>query len=191
MRDDAAWGNFYTRGDLCSETRLNQLGCRIPAHEPYTFSSGLTSIIKWDIELLFKFPDFMQLEVLKPLIWAIGYRQPDYLVGVPTGGLQLARFIGHALDIRPYRVRDANGKRPYDLSNIIDLKEQEINSILIDDVLTTGATIKKILDNSNTITTVVVLVNRSGGLTKVRGVPIISGIFADPVDGAKEKALNE
>ena len=53
-----------------------------------------------------------------------------------------------------------------------------MDEILIDDVITTGNTIRAYL--TSRIKAIAVLVNRSG-LFDINGIPIITGIFADRV----------
>jgi orotate phosphoribosyltransferase len=147
--------------------KLEALGLRLTGE--FTLHSGVKSNIFWDVERLFLHPQWMRLEAIRPFIWKIGLLRPTCLVGVPTGGRLLAKDIAACLEI-PY----------FD-----DLLARFDNSkiILVDDVLTTGNTIRKYCKQSKQIIAVAILVNRSkpGQFVAINSIPLISGIFADRI----------
>jgi len=151
--------------------QLEKLGLRIEGD--FTLHSGAKTNVKWDIEKLFdvSIPDHARLfylrswhrEILKFI------RDRDILVvGVPTGGYSLAQdFATH------YKLRYAHPKYHLDESS------KKWHALVIDDVLTTGATVNELFDKVHVLG-VAVLVNRSK-LTKINNKPIISGLFADEI----------
>lgn len=151
------------------ERKLRDLGCRVEGN--FTLHSGNYSPVKWDIKKLFVYPPWIVEEALREFIWDIGKVQPLCIVGIPIGGKLLAKVIAEKLGYTYGVFGDnyvwLNGKP----------NGKEI--ILIDDVITTGNTIKEVVPLVSP-TLVAVLVNRSS-LTEIDGIPIVSGFFADEV----------
>lgn len=145
--------------------QLERMGLRLKGD--FTLKSGDTSSVKWDIEKMFQYPQWVRIETLRPWIWEIGFHRPNNLVGIPTGGLLLARDIGavKALDC-------------YTTDHFTATVGLNRRTIVVDDVITTGKTIQGYL--SKETVAIAVLVNRSG-LDEINGIPIISGIYADRV----------
>jgi len=126
--------------------------------------------VKWDIEKLYTYPKWIRIEVLRLFIFSIGLLRPKTLIGIPTGGLLLANDVGGCLEIIPYRADSLH------LRSISPGPQ-----VLIDDVLTTGSTVRNWL--TGRIVAVAVLVNRSS-LSDISGVPIVSGLVIDEVKSA-------
>lgn len=169
--------------------KLIQLGCRVEGN--FTLHSGGFSTVKWDIEKLFSYPEWMIERAIGDWIWAIGKLCPDILQGIPKGGSKLAGFL------KPLLVCIAS-----DEPQVLDSWE----TVIVDDVLTTGGSVREaigawnlakanaeaeaIKKNFNTkpkrffynskITAIAILVNRSS-FTEIEGIPIISGFFTDEV----------
>jgi len=157
---------------------IEALGCRIEGD--FTLHSGAKSNVKWDIEKLYSdYALHERLFYLRPwhreILKFIGGRDV-LIVGIPTGGERLMYDFG-----RHYKLRYGDSK--YHLAPCM----KNWDAIIIDDVLTTGATIRELFDKVH-ILGVAVLVNRSK-LTKINNKPIISGVFADEFDG-RFKACN-
>ena len=153
------------------QERLEKLGLRVEGD--FTLHSGAKASVKWDIEKLHSdYALHERLFYLRPWHREIlkFIRGRDILiVGVPTGGYYLAMdFAEH------YKLRYAHPK--YHLNE----SSKKWNAIVIDDVLTTGTTVKEYFDKVHVLA-VAVLVNRSK-LTKINNKPIISGFFADEVN---------
>jgi len=153
------------------QEKLDKLGLRIEGD--FTLHSGAKTNVKWDIEKLFdvSIPDYERLFYLRPWHREIlkFIRSRDILiVGIPTGGYFLAQdFATH------YKFRYAHPK--YHLENT-----KKWNALIVDDVLTTGTTVREYFDKVHVLA-VAVLVNRSK-LTRINNRPIISGFFADEVN---------
>lgn len=146
------------------EEKLIKMGLRLEGE--FTLKSGVLSNVKWDIEKIFQYPQWVRIETLRPWIWEIGLYRPNNLIGIPTGGYQLALDVSHALNIF------ACDRRITTLGH-----NQRI--VVIDDVMTTGKTALRYLGSG--VVAIAVLVNRSG-LNELNGIPIVTGIFADRVN---------
>lgn len=148
---------------------IEALGCRIEGD--VTLHSGAKTNVKWDIEKLFDVPDHERLFYLRPWHREIlkFIRGRDILVvGIPTGGHSLGlEFATH------YEMRYAHPE--YHLSSVT----KKWHALIIDDVLTTGATVSELFDKVHVLG-IAVLVNRSK-LTRINNKPIISGFFADEI----------
>lgn len=149
------------------EKDLRELNIRIGGS--FTLHSGIQSNVKWDIEKLFDYPQWLITQLLRDWIKLIAYHRPTHLIGIQTGGWLLAKLIAspQVLNITSdFRLSSHN-------------KSKRI--IAIDDVLTTGNTINGFI--SNDIISYAVLINRSASpiLTKVDNKPLITGLFADPI----------
>lgn len=161
---------FESRRPLMRE-QLEKLGLRIEGD--FTLHSGVKTNVKWDIEKLFdvSIPTHERLFYLRPWHREIlkFIRGRDILVvGIPTGGHSLGlEFAAH------YKFRYAHPK--YHLSPGME----KWRAIVIDDVLTTGATVSELFGKVHVLG-VAVLVNRSK-LKRINNKPIISGFFADEV----------
>ena len=143
--------------------QLERMGLRLKGD--FTLKSGATSSIKWDIEKMFQYPRWVRIQTLKSWIWEIGLYRPNNLIGIRSGGFLLACDVGHALDIHVCDRYTAT----------VGLNRR---AVVIDDVITTGRTIRGYL--SEEVVAIAVLVNRSG-LSELNGVPIVTGTFADRV----------
>lgn len=122
----------------------------------FILSSGIESNIKWDIEELFKCTYEKRLLLLKQFFNLI--KEDDIsIIGIPTGGELLAR------DLKIY----LGETKPSD------------RIILIDDVMTTGNTIRKFSKDLN-IYSIAVLVNRSD-INEINGIPVISYLTCDTI----------
>lgn len=156
---------------------LIELGLREEYDEPQTLHSGGESRVFWNIQKLYRYSEWMRLEVLREWIWAIGLLDLDSAIGIRRGGLKLAEDVGKALDIMVFN--EGGYVEAYRPTGKL-IPDQK--GILIDDVLTTGSTIKQTLGNPHLpqVTHIAVLVNRSG-MAELEGIPIISGISTDEV----------
>lgn len=148
------------------EEQLQRMGLRLKGD--FTLKSGAISSVKWDIEKMFQYPGYsrwVRIETLRPWIWEIGLYCPNNLIGIRSGGFLLACDVGRALGIYPCdRVTTTIGHNR--------------RIVVIDDVITTGKTIRGYL--SDEVVAIAVLVNRSG-LSEINGIPIVTGVFADRV----------
>lgn len=159
--------------------RLTSLGLRKEGE--FTLHSGAKSEVFWDIENLFRYPHWVRIKAIEEFIWQIGLIRPRFITGIRTGGLRLAEDIGECLSICVLNQEGlvcADGK--YGGSG---------GNVLVDDVLTTGGTVRKILARGfhlegSEVTHVAILVNRSGE-SEINGIPIISGIVTDRVEVGK------
>lgn len=151
--------------------QLVQLGLRRELMEPITLSSGKQSKVFWDVRQLYNCPLPQRLVVLAPLIKRLKVWNPDHFSGIPTAGFYLASDFSKGI----WGEDDFIGPA---------LLRAKTRILLVDDVLTTGRTIELALDGwAKKVARplgIVILVNRSP-LTKIQGIPIISGIYADPV----------
>ena len=137
----------------------------------YTLSSGIKTKVKWDIERLYwgpgcGYPD--RIWAIKEWADRVKEINPQYIHGIPKGG----RFL--AIDL----IRHSGLRSPYNVGS---------PAVLVDDVLTTGTTLRNWLaqeaNKTLGITHIAVLINRSNPpITEIDGIPIITGIFADPVE---------
>lgn len=151
------------------EKKLIGLGLREEYDEPRTLRSGLKSKVFWNIEKLFEYPEWMRVMAIGDFIYAVGLCKPRGLIGIKTGGLLLARLLKWRLDVRSLFEYDKTYAWVCD------------NCILVDDVMTTGGTVKAALSvYRGEVTHIAVLVNRSG-MNELEGVPIISGVSTDQV----------
>ncbi|GAJ07567.1 unnamed protein product, partial [marine sediment metagenome] len=99
----------------------------------FTLKSGIKSSVKWDVELLFK--DMLyheRRELLRPWARKIvkivhSWLPPNWIVGIPTGGYLLSLELGYSCPVIM-----AGYKLPY-----------PGRVLVVDDVLTTGATVRK------------------------------------------------
>lgn len=154
--------------------KLEELGLREEYDEPRELHSGLKSKVFWDIEKLFSYAGWVQDEALREFTFQVGALSPVGLIGVPTGGLLLARLVAFNLRIRWYDCKKTYASIPE-------------GCFVIDDVLTTGKTVRSVLHAHPTfwVKRVAVLVNRSG-LDEIEGIPVLSGIKADRVTSTVE-----
>lgn len=134
----------------------------------FTLKSGAKSGVKWDIEKMFQYPQWVRIEAIRPWIWAIGLFCPNNLIGIRTGGYQLALDIGSVSALNIY-VTD----------RYTTTVGHNRRVVIVDDVMTTGRTVRGYLLGSDVVA-IAVLVNRSG-LDEINGIPIVTGIFADKV----------
>lgn len=160
--------------------KLLELGLR--EEGSFTLHSGRHSSVFWNIEKLFRYPYWIRVEAIKPFIWKIGLKNPELLVGIKTGGYLLAKDIGKCLFSHKLGLT-----MPVYSEEYYCRKEQStfecLNTILLDDVMTTGGSIRDYLRKSDSVTSIAILVNRSG-LKEIGGIPIISGLVADEVESA-------
>lgn len=158
--------------------KLEELGLRVEGD--FTLSSGIHSHVKWDIEKLFNYPTWVQEKAIEEWLWMLGMICPKQLIGLRRGGFYLATIAGSAL-----QVRSSDSDHTYVWHR---------PCILIDDVLTTGNTITKWITEEDSKGNrcfpfsgewnpdyIAVLINRSS-ITEINGIPIITGIFADPIE---------
>ena len=136
----------------------------------FTLHSGAKSDVFWDIEKLFRYPEWMRIEAIKEFIWKVGLLSPGKLVGIRRGGLLLAHDVGKCLNLT---VLNQDGC-------VEELRKVGDGVIIIDDVLTTGGTVSKCLKKFNNVVAVAVLINRSVK-SEIGGVPIITGEYADNI----------
>ena len=150
---------------------LIKMGIRLEGD--FTLKSGIESSVKWDVEKLFDNTKYHERrELLSPWLRKIikvvhNWSLPNWIVGIPTGGYLLSLELGFSCSVIM-----AGYKLPY-----------PGRVLIVDDVLTTGTTVRKVLADLNIptlIAAIAVLVNRSG-LKEIDGVPIVSGIEADIV----------
>lgn len=147
------------------EEKLIKMGLRLEGE--FTLKSGVISHVKWDIERMFEYPQWVRVEAMRPWIYEIGLYRPNNLVGVSTGGWMLALDVGAKSSLDVY-VTDK-------YTNTVGLNRRVI---VVDDVMTTGRTVRGYLGSD--VVAIAVLVNRSG-LDEINGIPIVTGIFADKV----------
>ena len=152
------------------EDKLRRLGLRLEGDFP--LHSGGRSSVFWDVEKLFNYPYWARIETIRPFIYGISIKKPALLVGIRRGGYLLAKDIGECLSLT---VMDDNY-----ICNSKICPYGCLKTILIDDCMTTGGSVRKYLKNSDSTIAVAILVNRSG-LSEIDGIPIISGIHADEV----------
>lgn len=148
------------------EEKLIKMGLRLEGE--FTLKSGVLSHIKWDIERMFQYPQWVRIEAMRSWIYKIGLYCPNNLVGVHTGGWMLARDIGAKSCLDTY-ITD----------RYTTTVGQNRRIVVVDDVITTGNTIRGYLGPD--VVAVAVLVNRSG-LSDLNGIPIVTGIFVDRVN---------
>ena len=172
------------------QERLINLGVRKVGD--FRLSCGVKSDVKWDIEVLYRYPFWMRVEAIKEFIYEVGQRSPKRLIGIETGGLLLAQDIGRCLEIPVYSGRklslvglehgSLNARLPSSLTSSRPLPD----TFIVDDVLTTGVTVAHLIEKLYPYRAkgVVVLVNR-GELTEICGRPIVSGFMADKVEPPK------
>ncbi len=140
--------------------KLEELGIR--KEGKFKLSSGAKSNVFWDVEELFRYPLWIRNRAIEDFIWEIGALNPDLLIGIPTGGLLLAKDIAKHLEVA-YTSIDARIKATK-------------KSIVIDDVLTTGGTIRKALKDVVDPMCIAVLVVRSGRfINNIDDIPLICG----------------
>lgn len=155
------------------ERKLINLGLRkVHKSGQFTLHSGLKSSILWDIGELYKYSYWIRIEAIKEFIWEIGLNPTGLLIGIQKGGYLLAKDVGQCLGTQV-------------LDNSYGCIQSRYSgecsrTIIIDDVLTTGNTVKKILEKNDRTTHIAILVNRSGK-TEIDGIPIISGVVTDEV----------
>jgi len=147
--------------------RLEQMGLRKVGS--FALSSGGQSNIFWDVERLFYYPHWMRIKAIEEFIWQVGMCKAALLIGIKTVGYDLAKDIGQALKIQFL------GDHYYCIGKDCP------RTVIVDGVLTTGTTVRKVLGYNTMATHIAVLVNRSN-LTEIDGIPIVSGIIADKVE---------
>lgn len=160
--------------------RLTSLGLRKEGE--FTLHSGAKSKIFWDIENLFRYPYWVRIKAIEEFIWQIGLAKPRFIAGIRKGGLLLAEDIGECLDTY---ILNQEGYVHINRNP----RGRGSGSILLDDVLTTGGTIREILARGinlegSEITHIAVLINRSGE-TEIDGIPIIIGAITDRLEVVK------
>ncbi len=95
-------------------------------------------------------------------------QNPEMLVGIPSGGLWLATWVGYKLKIPVYPLPNYP----------VDYKKR----VVLMDVLTTGGSVLRALDFIKPVVSIVVLVNRSEPLiTELKEIAVLSGCYADPI----------
>ena len=167
---DSLWFNtmqgsfgFVVGENEMGERKLERMGLKLKGD--FTLKSGAKNNVKWDIEKMFQYPQWVRIETLRPWIWEIGLYRPNNLIGIRSGGFLLACDVGKALDA-------------YITDKYTTTVGHNRRAIVVDDVITTGRTIRGYL--SEETIAIAVLVNRSG-LDEINGIPIVTGIFADAV----------
>jgi len=173
------------------QIKLEELGCRIEGD--FISHAGIPLKVKWEIERLYVYPYWIRTKAIEDFIWEVGKLRPHYLFGIKTGGLLLAKDVGEALNEQGGKV-SVNYRWCHQ-------QVDEGRTIIMDDVLTTGGTVRGVVkefnqkiawaietenkykqkaEHNGKIVAIAVLVNRSQ-LTEIEGIPIISGFFADEV----------
>jgi len=147
------------------EEKLREMGLRLEGD--FTLKSGEQSSIFWGVMKLFGYPQWVRIEAMREWIYKIGLYRPNNLVGIQTGGWQLA------LDIGSVKCLDV-----YVTDKYTTTLGHNRRTVVVDDVITTGRTIQGYLGPETVA--IAVLVNRSG-LSELNGLPIVTGIFADRV----------
>ncbi len=182
--------------------KLEELGLREEYDEPRTLSSGLKSRVFWDVERLYKQKGhngcgfWKRLETLAPWIVQIEECQPKSVMGIPTGGKLLATDVTWRLNVTNLKCPSLRWQHVSQspswsfLNEHIRALRKRYPCVLIDDVLTTGGTVSHLLRRFSKewngrvyspFVAIAVLVNRSG-LDEIEGIPVISGVKADPVE---------
>lgn len=154
--------------DLVDQGFLIKLGLRKTGE--FTLHSGDKSKVFWDVDELLSYPFLVRLEAIKSWAMEIALLKPNILEGITEGGYSLAVDLSRMLDVlaqpAPTKALNPHWKR----------------RVLVDDVLTTGTSIRQVMKAAEyEYSHIAVLVNRSQFKDEVFGVPLISGIFADPV----------
>jgi len=154
-----------------TKTRLLKLGLRNTSEERI-LSSGITSYTFWDIEKIGDYPLFVLTKAIEEFAWDVGGKKPKSLVGIPKGGLLIAQALSNILHTPVHNQYHLDLPHPL---------------VLVDDVLTTGNTIKTILEEMYTKPDfIAILINRST-LSHLNGIPIIYGVQTDIVYPPKER----
>lgn len=162
-----------------TELRNKLLPLDLRREGEFTLRSGTKSNVFWDIEKLSDFSYEVRREIARLFAEIIGQR-PKFLVGIPKGGMVIGEMLGlhwnmccfTAMPERP------KGRKSWE-ELMFDNWRRDV--LLVDDVLTTGGTIRNVLHYLPfPITRVAVLINRNG-MTELEGVPIISGVVVDIV----------
>lgn len=167
------------------EWRLSRLGIR--KQGDFKLHSGGRSNVKWDIEDLFcsaivepaDKDDIIRLfaEMIcpkNPVRRLISRkRKPDCIFGIGSGGYMLARALACYWGGCGYQSIDREGYTAFSDSYRI---------LLVDDVCTTGTSLKDALKHISGNISVAVLINRSSW-SDINGLPVISGACLDYVVG--------
>jgi len=151
--------------------KLIQLGLRLEGD--FTLTSGVQSKVKWDIERLFNYPLWIIHEAIREFTWQVGVVRPYWIIGIPTGGKLLAKCVAQRLG---YARAEICG-----IPSWLNDNFQGEGTMLIDDVFTTGGTVKSAISQlRNRPLYIATLINRSG-VEELDGIPIISGLEVDLV----------
>jgi len=140
----------------------------------FTLKSGEVSKYYFDMKSIISYPELMK-EIGDKMYKLIG-SECDLLCGVPMGALPICSYISTKYNIPMIMVRDV--VKEYGTSKKIEGKYNKKNKcVIIEDVITTGGSVNKIielLNNEVEIIGVVVILDRQEGYTS--SVPVRSVI---------------
>jgi len=165
--------------DLVDRKKLEEMGLRRLGQ--FTLKCGVETYVKWDVDYMRRFPFWNRVRAMEGLIWFIGLLKPSLILGIRTGGYQIAEDIGKALDVRVLDEGYGCWETPGGGSHGHCVAVYGCpKTVIVDDVLTTGETVREVLERNEKTVAIAVLVNRSSRVN-IDGVPILSGIVADRI----------
>ena len=166
---------MFTKQELW--LKLSQLGC-IRTNEIITLKSGLQSDTYIDLRLLTQCPQtLLSLCLLMHQEAKMIFTTETCLIGIPMGAIHLATLLSQITNIPQVLIR--KNPKTHGTKKIIESQVKLSHVILVEDVITTGSSVKEIVDlllehdPNIKIVGIVCAVNRSK-LTHLQHVPIYS-----------------
>lgn len=158
------------------EGLLRDAGAMLDGH--FQLASGRHSSVYVEKFRLLEQP--MQTEVLCRMIaeWARPL-DPQLVAGPTTGGIIISYEVARLLSVRGIFAESTNGQRVFERGFTIAPGERVL---VVDDVLTTGGSVRDVLDavraTEGDVVGVAVLIDRTGGIADF-GVPLFACLTSD------------
>jgi len=152
---------------------LKEAGAVMEGH--FLLSSGLHSSIYWEKFKVLQHPHYTE-KLCRIIVEHFKGKEVQVVVGPTTGGIILAFEVARQLGVRGIFAEKEDERRVLRRGFVIAAKER---ALIVDDILTTGSSIRRIIDIINKMgaiaTGVGVLVDRSQGEIEF-GIPLFSCI---------------
>jgi orotate phosphoribosyltransferase len=137
----------------------------------FTLKSGIKSDIYVDLRTTISYP-----KILENMCFEIGKLIIDTdvaVAGVPLGAIPMACIVSNLYDLPMIMIRE--NRKTYGLCNFIEGNNFDKEIILIEDVVTTGASIMKSIkvleDENKKIRKIIIILDReNGGVEKIREI---------------------
>lgn len=133
--------NAITIATILLETKA----VRLNVEEYFTYASGIKSPIYCDNRFLLGFPE-ARTTIIEKFLQNKEVQEADVIVGTATAGISWAAIIAHMLN-KPLAYVRSEAKKHGTTKVVEGAIVEEKKTVIIEDLISTGGSSKKVLDN--------------------------------------------